>query len=120
MSAKQHKCAALQLATVWAAVAAVAALTTGVAAASPPTATNAALHQQRYDDALDQYEVGHFQVAFAEFASLADSGHCEAARMALQMMRYGKSMYAAEFHAPGERVRRWQIQPNCGQAVARR
>jgi hypothetical protein len=90
--------------------AATAALAQGVA--SP--------EQQRYDAARDEYEVGHFQVAFAEFATLADRGHCESARMALQMIRYGKSLYATEFHATLERVQRWQHLPTCGPALARR
>jgi hypothetical protein len=76
--------------------------------------------QQRYDVARDQYEVGHFQVAFAQFAALADRGHCESARMALQMLRHGKALYATEFQVALERMQRWQHLPACGPAVARR
>lgn len=74
----------------------------------------------RYDAARDQYEIGHFQLAFAEFAALADGGHCEAARMALQMLRHGKSLYATEFHAPLERAQQWQRLPACGAKTAQR
>jgi hypothetical protein len=90
-------------------------------------ATAAALAQgvampdsQRYDAARDEYEIGHFQLAFAEFATLADRGHCDAARMALQMLRHGKPLYATEFQAAPERVQRWQQLPACGVALARR
>ncbi|MFN0183645.1 MAG: hypothetical protein ACKVQR_07510 [Aquabacterium sp.] len=107
------------LATV-AAVALLAAMTTGFATAGPPAAAGTATEQQRYDAARDQYEIGHFQVAFAEFATLADSGHCDATRMALQMLRYGKSLYATEFILPVERMQRWHIQPACREALARR
>lgn len=90
------------------------------ALAGPAGAVETTPEQQRYDAARDEYEIGHFQVAFAEFAALADGGHCEAARMALQMVRHGKSLYAAEFRVPLERVQRWQHMPACGAAMARR
>jgi hypothetical protein len=73
----------------------------------------------RYDAARDDYEVGHFQTAFAEFAALADAGHCGAARMALQMLRLGRSLYAAEFRAPLERVQQWQRLPACATPARR-
>ncbi len=73
----------------------------------------------RYDAARDEYEVGHFQAAFAEFAVLADAGHCGAVRMALQMLRYGKSLYATEFRTSLERVQQWQRQPTCATPARR-
>jgi len=103
-----------------AAAAAIAAMTAITATAGPAGDLNATTEQQRYDSARDQYEIGHFQVAFAEFASLADRGHCEAARMALQMLRYGKSMYATEFRVTPEQTQRWQRLPVCSNALARR
>jgi hypothetical protein len=74
----------------------------------------------RYDAARDQYEVGHFDEAFAAFADLADQGHCDAARVAQQMVRYGKSLYAIEFRVPRERLERWQRLPGCPVALAAR
>jgi hypothetical protein len=67
----------------------------------------------RYDAARDEYEVGHFDAAFATFAALADEGHCDAVRMALQMVRYGRSLYATEFKVTLERVQHWQRQGHC-------
>jgi len=72
--------------------------------------------QDRYDAARDDYEVGHFAQAFAVFAELADAGHCEAARMAHQMARYGRALYAIDFGAAPERITRWQGLPGCGAA----
>jgi soluble cytochrome b562 len=103
-----------------AAAAAMAAMTVITATAGPAGDLNATTVQQRYDAARDQYEIGHFQVAFAEFASLADSGHCEAARMALQMLRYGKSMYATDFRVTPDQTQRWQRLLVCSIALARR
>lgn len=74
----------------------------------------------RYDAARDDYEIGRFDKAFAEFAALADEGHCEAARVAQQMVRYGKALYAAEFKVPRERLERWQRLPGCPVAQAAR
>jgi hypothetical protein len=74
----------------------------------------------RYDAARDQYEIGHFDVAFTAFAELADQGHCDAARVAQQMVRYGKVLYAIEFRVPQERIERWQRLPGCPVALAAR
>jgi hypothetical protein len=67
----------------------------------------------RYDAARDEYEVGHFDTAFTTFAALADEGHCDAVRMALQMVRYGRSLYATEFKVTQGRVQQWQRQAHC-------
>jgi hypothetical protein len=67
----------------------------------------------RYDAARDQYEIGHYDSAFATFAALADGGHCDAARMAAQMARHGRSLYATEFKVAPERLAGWQRQTHC-------
>jgi hypothetical protein len=85
-----------------------------VAWAQSPTASS------RYDVARDRYEVGHYAEAFAEFAELADQGHCDAARLAQQMVRYGKPLYRAEFSVTRERLERWQRLPGCPVALASR
>ena len=74
----------------------------------------------RFDAALERYEVGHYAQAFAAFASLADEGHCQAARLAGQMTRYGRTLYAMELPAAHERLERWQRLPGCPLAVAAR
>jgi cytochrome c-type biogenesis protein CcmH/NrfG len=74
----------------------------------------------RYDAARDEYEIGHYDRAFAAFAQLADEGHCDAARMAQQMVRYGRPLYHAEFKVASERLERWQRLPGCPVALAAR
>jgi hypothetical protein len=106
-----------------AAAAASAMLSPGAALAQPHNAAAlAALPasvQARYDAAREQYEVGHFQLAFAAFTQLADEGHCDAARIAQQMVRYGRQLYADEFSVAPEKVARWRALP-CPTALATR
>ena len=85
-----------------------------LAAASAASATGpAADTAARYDAARDQYEIGHFEVAFDEFAALADRGHCEAARIARQMVRHGRALYAIPFAVAPERLEHWRSLPGC-------
>ncbi|MDZ7589310.1 MAG: hypothetical protein U5L05_01185 [Rubrivivax sp.] len=72
----------------------------------------------RYDAAHVDYEIGHYEQAFAVFASMADEGHCEAARLARQMARYGRPVYAVDFKVAPERLERWQRLPACPVTVA--
>ena len=72
----------------------------------------------RYDSAHVDYEIGHYERAFAVFASLADEGHCGAARLARQMVRYGRQIYAVDFNVSPERLDRWQRLPKCAVASA--
>lgn len=88
-------------------------LSAGAFAAGPAADAGA-----RYDAARDQYEIGHFQAAFDEFAALADDGHCEAARVARQMVRHGRALYAVAFTVAPERLERWQRLPGCNAAAA--
>jgi len=92
---------------------------TAVVTASALLATSAAFGQtSRYDTAHVDYEIGHYEQAFAVFASLADEGHCDAARLAQQMVRYGRPLYAVDFKVAPERLQRWQQLPACPVAVA--
>jgi hypothetical protein len=92
---------------------------TAVAAATAPQATQTT-QTTRYDTARDEYEVGHFDAAFAAFAQLADEGHCEAARVAQQMVRYGRMLYATEFTVAPARLARWRAHTGCPTALAAR
>ena len=67
----------------------------------------------RYHEALAQYEIGHYEEAFAAFARLADEGHCQAARIARQMVRHGTTLYPMPFQAEPERLARWQRAADC-------
>lgn len=79
-------------------------------------ASAAVAEPSRYDAARDAYEVGHYEQAFAVFAHLADDGHCDAARIARQMVRYGRPLYAIEFKVAPERIERWERVPACAPA----
>ena len=99
-----------------------AAVVTGalaLAAAAALLAAPAAFGQtSRYETAHVDYEIGHYERAFAAFATLADEGHCDAARLAQQMWRHGRPLYAIEFKVAPERLERWQRLPACPTAVA--
>lgn len=74
----------------------------------------------RFGDAMSRYEVGHYEAAFAAFGALADSGHCEATRIAHQMARHGRALYALEFRVEPERLQRWARRGGCPAATALR
>lgn len=50
---------------------------------------------------------------YESVARLADSGSVAAARLALQMHRYGPSVYGVSFEASDLQLRRWQWQAEC-------
>lgn len=73
----------------------------------------AAAQPARDEAAREAYENGHYDRAFAEFARLADEGHCESARVARQMARHGRTLYGVDFHVAAERLERWWRLPDC-------
>ena len=89
----------------------LATVAAGVAA-SPAEADHGP--EASFDAAREQYETGHYEVAFREFAALADRGHCEAARIAREMVRAGRALYPVAFAAAPERLERWRGLPGCG------
>ena len=68
-------------------------------------------------EARAEYEVGHYEAAFAAFAALADEGQCDAARIASQMARLGRALYPVSFQVDAERLQRWQQGARCPPAV---
>jgi len=60
-----------------------------------------------FDEAMEHYEQGRWQQAYRAFATLADSGDAEAARIALQMVRYRHELYRHSFEAPRPQIDRW-------------
>lgn len=62
-----------------------------------------------FEVARAHYDAGHFTEAYALFVQLADCGHREAARIALQMHRLGSSVYGLDFAAHPQQLMRWQI-----------
>ena len=73
-----------------------------VAAATPIAGLRA-----RFDEALVAYERSHWPHAYRMLAALADEGHGESARIALQMWRHGHALYRTEFQASAQQVERW-------------
>lgn len=67
----------------------------------------------RLQRAHAEYEAGHYEAAFADFAALADEGHCDAARIASQMARLGRALYPIAFQVDAERLQRWQRLVGC-------
>ena len=78
-----------------------------VAPSTPPTVA------QRFDAALLAYERNHWPEAYAALSALADNGHPEAARMALQMRQYGPALYGRWFVASAGRVAMWKRSAGC-------
>ena len=66
-----------------------------------------------YAAAQAEYEVGHYATAFTAFAALADAGHAESARIAIQMHRYGPGLYQTRFAAGPEQIGRWTALVSC-------
>jgi hypothetical protein len=60
-----------------------------------------------FDRAMDDYVAQHFDAAFDGFAQLADSGHREAARIALLMRAHGTRLYGRSFRVDAARRQRW-------------
>jgi hypothetical protein len=90
------------------------ALCIGVALAGAVVWANAqASPPKHFDDAMLEYEVGHYAQAYAGFATLADQGHAEAARLAWQMWRYGPQLYHQRFVAEPAQLSRWQRLHRC-------
>jgi hypothetical protein len=57
--------------------------------------------------AMQMYERNQWPQAFAALARLADLGHAEAARIALQMWQWGPVLYSTDFAASEQRRARW-------------
>lgn len=87
----------------------------GSAAAAQPTADGTADgdYAADFERAHAAYERNHWHEAYAAFAALADRGHAESARIALQMVRRGPALYGSTFHAGDEQLRRWAWLVSC-------
>jgi hypothetical protein len=61
-----------------------------------------------FDAAQAHYAAGRFAEAYEAFARLADCGHREAARIALQMHHLGSRLYGVDFVVRPQQLLRWQ------------
>ena len=107
------------------AAAAVTALAAAISVQAQPNlvagaAAQAAAQAARHEAAHEAYAIGHYDTAFAAFALLADEGHCESARIAQEMVRYGRPLYATTFTVAPGRLTRWRTLPGCGLAPTTR
>jgi hypothetical protein len=60
--------------------------------------------------ALEAYERGHYAAAFALYARRAEAGDCDAARVALLMLRLGPTLYGQRFEPPSAAApARWRL-----------
>lgn len=60
-----------------------------------------------FSQAMAQCRQGHWSAAYGRFASLADQGDVEAARIALLMLRYGPQMYGVQWSASQPQIELW-------------
>jgi hypothetical protein len=65
------------------------------------------LGSPRFDDAMTLYEQCQWPEAFEQLAALADTGHPDAARIALLMAQRGTAMFGGRFDADPARRERW-------------
>ena len=68
---------------------------------------------KRFDAARAEHDQGNHAQAFADLAALADEGHCEAARLALQLIHAGPEAYLMSFRAGPKQISRWRNLPGC-------
>jgi hypothetical protein len=97
-------------------VVAVLVLLSGSASAQRGADTQAA---SEYDAAMVEYERNHWPEAYAALVRLADRGHPQAARIALQMWRYGPALYRTAFAASAVQFERWTRLGGCDDAADR-
>jgi hypothetical protein len=67
-----------------------------------------------FDAAQAHYEAGRFAEAYEAFGRLADCGHREAARIALQMHKLGSRLYGVDFATRPPQLLRWQAALSAG------
>lgn len=76
-------------------------------AQTPGSLPNAAETVRQFDQAIESYEHCRWLQSFDALASLADRGHAEAARIVMQMQRFGPALYGQQFAMTPEQGERW-------------
>lgn len=75
----------------------------------PALAQDTALSAQTpFVNAMEAYEQNHWVEAFQGLSRLADKGDTEAARIALQMAKYGTALYKTVFPITGGQYEQWR------------
>lgn len=84
-----------------------------------PAAAQPQAPDEVFTYALQQYDQGRFAAAYGRFVWLANRGHAEAARFALDMFRHGPALYGSEFDAAPHQVRDWVVAASTQQHATR-
>jgi hypothetical protein len=63
----------------------------------------------RFEDAIQLLEDGPWHESFTHLAELADTGHPQAARIALLLMARGSALFGGSFIATDKQRRVWQL-----------
>lgn len=86
----------------------VAAARPGIGISAAGTASLASSERARFEEAQQLYRIGRWSAAYGRFATLADRGNADAARMALQMLRHGPDLYGTDWSASASQVASWE------------
>lgn len=68
------------------------------------------LHERarRFDEALHLMQEGSWRQSFERLAELADTGHQQAARLALHFIKRGTLLFGGSFHASAQQRAEWK------------
>lgn len=80
-----------------------------VAAGVTAQAQTAVHPDQGFEAAMQAYQEGRYPAAYGRFVKLANGGHAEAARIALDMYRYGQQLYGSAWGAEPNQLRDWIV-----------
>lgn len=72
-----------------------------------------------FAQAMSDYEDNRWQQAFDQFASMADQGNGQAARMAWLMWRHGPELFDRGFFATAMQRQRWLDTWHCSEGIER-
>jgi hypothetical protein len=84
------------------------AMPTRFAGLDAPRATPAPERMRHFDEAMLLMEDGHWQRAFTRLAALADTGHPQAARIAMVFVQRGALLFGGSFMASARQRECWQ------------
>jgi hypothetical protein len=79
-----------------------------VPASAATAASGSGPDQALFAEALRLHRSGRWSAAYGRFLQLADAGHVDAARIALQMLRHGGELYGTEWTAAASQVAAWE------------
>lgn len=93
--------------------AAALCLALGAAIAQPGTDL-----ELRFEQAQEAYARNHWAEAYQAYGQLAEQGHADAARIALQMWRHGTRLFGIDLQADERQLQRWVQVARCDKPAA--